>query len=283
MRAPSAGAHARGAGAHRLRSPRPPHHRAADAGACVRAPRAGTGGDVFVAERVREPAWDDAAQMGHGASPRRGVRRRRRPACRSSDDGRKLLIRAGGAGRAGASSTRRRRRSRATDELDVSLRTEIDPPAEWKQIFDEAWRIERDFFYAPNHHGADWNAVKTRYEPLVPYVRHRTDLTYITDMVGGELSVAHSFVREGDVPAVDSSRIGALGADLVAENGHWRIARIFTSESWNPGLVRAARSAGDEGARRRLPPRRERRADVDERRAVEGARRHRREADGACS
>src|SRR6185503_12787921 len=121
--------------------------------------------------------------------------------------------------------------------LNVSLHTEIDPPAEWNQIFDEAWRIERDFFYAPNHHGADWNAVKTRYAPLVPYVRHRTDLTYITDMVGGELSVAHSFVREGDVPAVDTSRIGALGADLVAENGHWRISRIFTSESWNPGLV----------------------------------------------
>jgi tricorn protease len=120
--------------------------------------------------------------------------------------------------------------------LAVSLRKEIDPTAEWKQIFDEAWRIERDFFYAPNHHGADWNAVLTRYEPLLPYVRHRTDLTYVTDMIGGELSVAHSFVREGDVPQVDSSRIGALGADLVADGNRWRIARIFTSESWNPGL-----------------------------------------------
>lgn len=120
--------------------------------------------------------------------------------------------------------------------LAVSLRTEITPAAEWRQIFDEAWRIERDFFYAPNHHGADWTAVRARYLPLLPYVRHRTDLTYVTDMIGGELSVAHSFVREGDVPQVDTSHVGALGADLVADGNRWRIARIYTSESWNPGL-----------------------------------------------
>ncbi len=118
----------------------------------------------------------------------------------------------------------------------VALNAQIDPALEWKQIFDEAWRMERDFFYAPNLHGADWSAVRTRYEPLVPYVKHRTDLTYILDMLGGELSVGHSFVGGGDNPQVDSSRVGALGADLVAEGERWRITRIYTSESWNPGL-----------------------------------------------
>ena len=118
----------------------------------------------------------------------------------------------------------------------VALNAQIDPALEWKQIFDEAWRMEHDFFYAPNLHGADWDAVRARYQPLVPYVKHRTDLTYILDMLGGELSVGHSFVGGGDNPQVDSSRVGALGADLVAEGERWRIARIYTSESWNPGL-----------------------------------------------
>ncbi|MDB4908746.1 MAG: peptidase [Gemmatimonadetes bacterium] len=120
--------------------------------------------------------------------------------------------------------------------LAVTLRTQVDPATEWKQIFEEAWRIERDFFYAPNHHGNDWDAVHARYAPLVPYVRHRDDLSYILTLVGGELSVGHSFVRGGDLPAVDSSRIGLLGADVVADAGRWKISRIFTSESWNPGL-----------------------------------------------
>jgi tricorn protease len=118
----------------------------------------------------------------------------------------------------------------------VALNAQIDPALEWKQIFDEAWRMEHDFFYAPNLHGADWDAVRARYQSLVPYVKHRADLTYILDMLGGELSVGHSFVGGGDNPQVDSSRIGALGADLVAEGERWRIARIYTSESWNPGL-----------------------------------------------
>jgi len=118
----------------------------------------------------------------------------------------------------------------------VALGAQLDPSLEWKQIFDEAWRIERDFFYAPNLHGADWSAVRARYEPLIPFVRHRSDLTYILDMLGGELSVGHSFVGGGDNPQVDTSRVGALGADLVADGERWRIARILTSESWNPDL-----------------------------------------------
>ncbi len=120
--------------------------------------------------------------------------------------------------------------------LRVALSTQVEPKAEWKQIFDEAWRIERDFFFDPKLHGADWNAVRRRYEPLIPFVEHRADLTYVLDQLGGELSVGHSFVGGGDFPTLDSSRVGALGADLVADGDRWKIARIFTSESWNPGL-----------------------------------------------
>jgi tricorn protease len=120
--------------------------------------------------------------------------------------------------------------------IHVSLRMHVDPPAEWKQIFEEAWRIERDFFYAPNLHGADWPAVHARYAPLVPYVRSREDLRYVLDQVGGELSVGHSFTGGGDYPAVDTVRTGLLGADLETRSGRWRIARIYSSESWNPQL-----------------------------------------------
>ncbi|MDP2582632.1 MAG: PDZ domain-containing protein [Candidatus Palauibacterales bacterium] len=120
--------------------------------------------------------------------------------------------------------------------IHVTLRMRTVPSAEWRQIFQEAWRIERDFFYAPNLHGADWPAVHARYAPLVPWVRSREDLRYVLDQVGGELSVGHSFTGGGDYPAVDTVRTGLLGADLEAHDGRWRITRILTSESWNPDL-----------------------------------------------
>ena len=120
--------------------------------------------------------------------------------------------------------------------LNVVLRTYIDPAVEWKQIYDEAWHMQKDFFYDPNTHGADWPAVKRRYEPLLPYVKHRSDLNYVLDMVNGELSVGHSFVNGGDMPGIDTVRVGLLGADLEANSGRWRIKRIYSTETWNPGL-----------------------------------------------
>ena len=117
-----------------------------------------------------------------------------------------------------------------------NLSMKLDKTAEWKQIFEEAWRYERDYFYDPNLHGRDWNEVYQRYAPLVPYIKHRTDLTYVLDQVNGELSVGHSFVNGGDFPATEKSQIGLLGADFVVENNHWKIKRIYTSENWNPEL-----------------------------------------------
>jgi tricorn protease len=120
--------------------------------------------------------------------------------------------------------------------VTVALRMQLDRQAEWQQVFDEVWHFEKDFFYDPDMHGNDWNAVRNRYRPLVQWVRHSADLAYIVDLVNGELSVGHSYVRAGDLPAVDTSRVGTLGADLVLANGGWRIQRILTTESWNPGL-----------------------------------------------
>ncbi len=121
-------------------------------------------------------------------------------------------------------------------KLNVELTMYLDPPAEWKQIYREAWRLDRDFFYVPNHHGFDWNAVYDKYVGLVQYVRHREDLNYIIDMMGGEHGVGHHFVGGGDIGRIEPSRIGLLGADITYENGFYRIRKIFTGENWNPDL-----------------------------------------------
>lgn len=122
------------------------------------------------------------------------------------------------------------------ESLKINLKMKLNRTQEWKQIFEEAWRYERDYFYDPNMHGRDWNVVYDRYSPLVPFIKHRADLTYVLDQLNGELSVGHSFVYGGDYPATEKSTAGLLGADLMIEKNHWKIKRIYTSESWNPEL-----------------------------------------------
>jgi len=116
------------------------------------------------------------------------------------------------------------------------LKIELDPPAEWRQMFDEAWRIERDYLYVANMNGADWPAMKEKYATFLPYVRHRADLNQILDEMQGELTLAHSFVGGGDMPRVDALPAGLLGADLAVSNGRYRIAKIYDGENWNPSL-----------------------------------------------
>ncbi|MEM6801770.1 MAG: PDZ domain-containing protein, partial [Bacteroidota bacterium] len=150
-----------------------------------------------------------------------------------STDHKKILLQMGPswkiAGTAGPNA-------KAAKPVKVKLKMKLNRQEEWKQIFEEAWRYERDYFYDPNLHGRDWQKVYDRYAPLVSHVQHRSDLNYILDQVNGELSVGHSFVFGGDFPKVDRSEVGMLGADFVAEKGRWKISRIYTTESWNPSL-----------------------------------------------
>ena len=117
---------------------------------------------------------------------------------------------------------------------DMQMR--VDPEAEWKQMFREAWRYQRDYFYVENVNGLDLDWAYKTYAPWVDYVRHRTDLTYILDILGGETCVGHSFTGGGDYPDVDVVPVGLLGADYKVENGRYRIAKIYTGENWNPDL-----------------------------------------------
>src|SRR5437764_11042153 len=113
----------------------------------------------------------------------------------------------------------------------------VDPRAEWAEIFKEAWRTQRDYFYDPKMHGANWQAVYDKYSALLPYVGHRADLGYLIAITGGELTVGHSYLTGGgDEPEEQPDSVGLLGADFAIENGHYRITHIYGGENWNPDL-----------------------------------------------
>lgn len=119
----------------------------------------------------------------------------------------------------------------------AQLEMRVDPRAEWQQIYRETWRIQREYFYDPQMHGADWQAIYEKYRPLLAYVNHRADLGYLIAMMGGELSVSHSYLLgTGDLPGEEPVSVGLLGADFAIENGRYRIKKIYTGESWNPDL-----------------------------------------------
>ncbi len=126
--------------------------------------------------------------------------------------------------------------SKSTKSLKINIKTKIDPKAEYHQIFREGWRYMRDFLYVNNVHGAPWDKVYEWYSPWIDHVRHRTDLNYVVDIMSGEVAVGHSYVSGGDMPKISSVSIGLLGCDLVEDNGYYKIEKIYTSESWNPGL-----------------------------------------------
>ncbi|MBX7187126.1 MAG: PDZ domain-containing protein [Vicinamibacteria bacterium] len=121
-------------------------------------------------------------------------------------------------------------------KLDATLRMNVDPRAEFTQMFNEGWRNQRDYLYVPNLHGADWPKVKEMYAALLPFAMHRADLTYLIDMMGAEIAIGHSYVRGGALPEIPPSPGGLLGADFSIESNRYRITRIYDNESWNPDL-----------------------------------------------
>jgi len=121
-------------------------------------------------------------------------------------------------------------------KLKAELRMLVDPRAEFRQIFNEGWRDQRDYLYVKNLQGTDWPRMKQMYGQLLPYVNHRDDLNYLLDMMGSEIAIGHSFVRGGDMPEVPKPSVGLLGADYAVENGRYRITKIYGTDSWNPDL-----------------------------------------------
>jgi tricorn protease len=121
----------------------------------------------------------------------------------------------------------------AIDAIEVR----VDPRAEWAQIFDEAWRINRDYFYAANMHGVDWPKQKEKYVAFLPHVATRPDLNRLLQWMSSELAVGHHNVGGGDARteprAVEG---GLLGADYEVANGRYRIRKVYGGLNWNPRL-----------------------------------------------
>jgi tricorn protease len=118
-----------------------------------------------------------------------------------------------------------------------NIEVRIDPRAEWPQVFDEAWRINRDYFYDPGMHGADWPAIKKKYAAFLPHLATRGDLDRVIGWMLSELSVGHSYLSPGErlyekknVPG------GLLGADFEVANGRYRFRKVYGGLNWSPEL-----------------------------------------------
>jgi len=118
----------------------------------------------------------------------------------------------------------------------AAMDVRIEPVVEWKEMYHEAFRLERDFFYEPGFHGLDLAATEKKYAAYLPGVASRQDLNYIFEEAMGELTVGHLFVRGGDGPEMKRIPVGLLGADYKLENGRYRFSRIYDGENWNPQL-----------------------------------------------
>lgn len=117
-----------------------------------------------------------------------------------------------------------------------SMEVRVDPREEWRQMYREAWRIQRDFFYDPNHHGLDISATEKKYEPFLNQIAHRADLNYLLQESLGNMVVGHHNTSGGDLPQPARVTGGLLGADYRIENGRYRFERIYSGENWNPNL-----------------------------------------------
>ena len=116
------------------------------------------------------------------------------------------------------------------------LVTTVDPRAEWRQIYHETWRIERDFLYDPNTHGLSIPKIEAKYKPYLDGLASRDEFTYLSTEMLGEINIGHMFLGGPYHPDTDP-KTGLLGADYAIENGRYRIAKILGGQNWTPGLA----------------------------------------------
>lgn len=121
------------------------------------------------------------------------------------------------------------------NKLDLThLTMKIDPKVEWMQMYTDAWRIARDWFYDPNMHGMDWDGIREKYKPMAEAATHRTDLDYVLSEIAGEMNAGHIYVNSGDQPSVERQENGLLGAEFKKhKSGFFEITKIMAGENWN--------------------------------------------------
>ncbi len=118
------------------------------------------------------------------------------------------------------------------------LKIWVDCKQEWQTVFNESWRQMRDFFYDPNMHGVDWDAMKKKYGALVPHVNHRNDLSYLIGEMIGELTVGHAYTGGGDRTSPDRIQMGLLGATFSRDSRsrYYKVEKIIGGENWKSSL-----------------------------------------------
>jgi tricorn protease len=159
----------------------------------------------------------------------------------TSADRKKLLLTVG-EGKLEVADAGEKLDSKPVDLSNVKML--VDPRQEWRQIFDETWRMEREYFYDPKMHGLNWTAIRTRYEPLLQFVQRREDLNDLLVEMIGEMQVGHNRIGGGDIYTAPPESIGLLGADFVVENNQYRIQKIYRGDRWNPFVVAPLSTAG---------------------------------------
>lgn len=109
----------------------------------------------------------------------------------------------------------------------------INPQEEWNQIFTDAWRMLRDFFYDPAMHGVDWNAMRTQYAAMLPYAINRSDVNFIIGDMIGELNASHTYRGGGDMETPKSRAVGYLGVDWAKKDGYFMVSKIVRGAAWD--------------------------------------------------
>jgi len=147
-----------------------------------------------------------------------------------SADGKKLLVVANGSvAIIDVGPKQKMDKKLATSSMEMT----VMPPEEWRQIFSDAWRLQRDYFYDPNMHGVDWQAMRSHYGALLDDVITRWDLNFVIGELIAELNTSHSYRGGGDVERAESRGVGLLGVDWELADGAYRINHIVTAAPWD--------------------------------------------------
>jgi tricorn protease len=166
----------------------------------------------------------------------------------ATGDGERLVLRDGGTLRVLLADRKSDGDSDSADDVKVDLsrvRVQVDPGAEWRQSFDEAWRLMRDHFWRADMGGVDWAGVREKYRPLVDTVGSHDELVDLLWEVQGELGTSHAYVSPPGGDYESARRIGLLGADLAPDgDGVWRVTRILPGESSDPRARSPLRAPG---------------------------------------
>ncbi len=147
-----------------------------------------------------------------------------------SADGKKMLVAKGSSLYITDIKPKQKLKNRLkTQEMTMT----IVPREEWRQIFTDAWRMERDFFYDPHMHGVDWEGIRERYGSLLKDVVTRWDLNYLIGEMIGEISSSHTYRGGGDEETSEHVSTGMLGVNWTIDHGYFRIKKIITGAKWD--------------------------------------------------